>query len=53
MGIVFFLGILVWGGFIVIGGGFVFMGVIMDNYLCVFDVEIGCEFWKGCLFVGG
>jgi quinoprotein glucose dehydrogenase len=41
------------GGPIVTGGGLVFIGAAMDNYLRAFDVETGQELWKGRLPAGG
>jgi quinoprotein glucose dehydrogenase len=41
------------GGPIVTGGGLVFIGAAMDNYLRAFDVETGKELWKGRLPAGG
>ena len=41
------------GGLIVTGGGLVFIGAAMDNYLRAFDLETGKELWKGRLPAGG
>lgn len=41
------------GGPIVTGGGLVFIGAAMDDYLRAFDVETGEELWKGRLPAGG
>jgi quinoprotein glucose dehydrogenase len=41
------------GGPIVTGGGLVFIGAAMDNYLRAFDLETGKELWKGRLPAGG
>jgi quinoprotein glucose dehydrogenase len=41
------------GGPIVTGGGLVFIGAAMDNYLRAFDLETGRELWKGRLPAGG
>jgi hypothetical protein len=37
----------------VTGGGLVFIGAAMDNYLRAFDLETGKELWKGRLPAGG
>ncbi len=41
------------GGPIATGGGLVFIGAAMDNYLRAFDIETGKELWKGRLPAGG
>ncbi|MDX2276146.1 MAG: pyrroloquinoline quinone-dependent dehydrogenase [Hyphomonadaceae bacterium] len=41
------------GGPIITGGGLVFIGAAMDNYLRALDVETGREVWKGRLPAGG
>lgn len=41
------------GGRIATGGGLVFIGAAMDNYLRAFDIETGAEIWKGRLPAGG
>ena len=41
------------GGPIVTGGGLVFIGAAMDNFLRAFDVETGEVLWKGSLPAGG
>ena len=41
------------GGPAVTGGGLVFMGATLDNYLRAFDIETGTELWKGRLPAGG
>ena len=41
------------GGPIVTGGGLVFIGAAMDDYLRAFDVSTGEELWKGRLPAGG
>ena len=41
------------GGPLVTGGGLVFIGAAMDDYLRAFDVETGDELWKGRLPAGG
>jgi len=41
------------GGPIVTGGGIVFIGAAMDDYLRAFDVETGDELWRGRLPAGG
>ena len=41
------------GGPVVTGGGLVFIGAAMDDYLRAFDVETGAELWKGRLPAGG
>lgn len=41
------------GGPIVTGGGLVFIGAAMDNYLRAFDAMSGKELWKGRLPAGG
>ena len=41
------------GGPIVTGGGLVFIGAAMDDYLRAFDVATGKELWKGRLPAGG
>jgi quinoprotein glucose dehydrogenase len=41
------------GGPIVTGGGVVFTGAALDDYLRAFDVETGEELWKGRLPAGG
>jgi quinoprotein glucose dehydrogenase len=41
------------GGPIITGGGLVFIGAAMDNYLRAFDLETGEELWKGRLPAGG
>jgi quinoprotein glucose dehydrogenase len=41
------------GGPLVTGGGLVFIGAAMDDYLRAFDVETGEELWKGRLPAGG
>ena len=40
------------GGPILTGGGLVFIGAAMDNYLRAFDVETGHELWRGRLPAG-
>lgn len=35
------------GGPMVTGGGLVFIGAAMDNYLRAFDIDTGRELWKG------
>lgn len=41
------------GGPIITGGGVVFIGAAMDNYLRAFDLATGEELWKGRLPAGG
>ncbi len=41
------------GGPIVTGGGVVFIGAAMDNYLRAFDAKTGAELWRGRLPAGG
>jgi quinoprotein glucose dehydrogenase len=41
------------GGPIATGGGLVFFGAAMDNYLRAFDAASGKELWKGRLPAGG
>lgn len=41
------------GGPIATGGGLVFIGAAMDNYLRAFDAASGQELWKGRLPAGG
>jgi quinoprotein glucose dehydrogenase len=41
------------GGPIVTGGGLVFIGAALDNYLRAFDAASGRELWKGRLPAGG
>jgi quinoprotein glucose dehydrogenase len=41
------------GGPIVTGGGLVFIGAAMDNYLRAFDAKTGEELWRGRLPAGG
>nr|WP_247713440.1 pyrroloquinoline quinone-dependent dehydrogenase [Qipengyuania polymorpha] len=41
------------GGPMITGGGLVFIGAAMDNYLRAFDVATGRELWKGRLPAGG
>ena len=41
------------GGPIVTGGGVVFIGAAMDNYLRAFDARTGRELWRGRLPAGG
>ena len=41
------------GGPIITGGGLVFIGAAMDDYLRAFDLESGEELWKGRLPAGG
>jgi quinoprotein glucose dehydrogenase len=41
------------GGPIVTGGGLVFIGAAMDDYLRAFDIDTGEELWKGRLPAGG
>lgn len=41
------------GGPIITGGGLVFIGATMDDYLRAFDVRSGRELWKGRLPAGG
>ncbi|MCC7267548.1 MAG: pyrroloquinoline quinone-dependent dehydrogenase [Caulobacteraceae bacterium] len=41
------------GGPIVTGGGLVFIGAAMDDYLRAFDIGTGKELWKGRLPAGG
>jgi len=41
------------GGPIVTGGGLVFIGAAMDNYLRAFDAASGKELWRGRLPAGG
>jgi quinoprotein glucose dehydrogenase len=41
------------GGPLVTGGGLIFIGAAMDDYLRAFDVESGEELWKGRLPAGG
>jgi quinoprotein glucose dehydrogenase len=47
------LGVPNMGGPIVTGGGLVFIGAAMDDYLRAFDVDTGEELWKGRLPAGG
>jgi quinoprotein glucose dehydrogenase len=41
------------GGPMVTGGGLVFIGAALDNYLRAFDQRTGRELWKGRLPAGG
>lgn len=41
------------GGPIITGGGLIFIGAAMDDYLRAFDVESGAELWRGRLPAGG
>ncbi len=41
------------GGPIATGGGLVFIGASLDDYLRAFDIETGEELWKGRLPAGG
>jgi len=41
------------GGPLTTGGGLVFIGATMDDYLRAFDIEDGRELWKGRLPAGG
>ncbi len=41
------------GGPAITGGGLIFIGAAMDDYLRAFDVETGAELWKGRLPAGG
>jgi quinoprotein glucose dehydrogenase len=41
------------GGPIVTGGGLVFMGTVMDDYLRAFDLDTGDTLWEGRLPAGG
>ncbi len=41
------------GGPIVTGGGLIFIGAAMDDYLRAFDLETGKELWRGRLPAGG
>ncbi|MEM7501635.1 MAG: pyrroloquinoline quinone-dependent dehydrogenase [Pseudomonadota bacterium] len=41
------------GGPIITGGGLIFIGAAMDDYLRAFDVETGRELWRGRLPAGG
>lgn len=41
------------GGPIVTGGGLIFTGTAMDNYLRALDLKTGKELWKGRLPAGG
>ena len=41
------------GGPIITGGGLIFIGAAMDNYLRAFNVTTGDELWKGRLPAGG
>lgn len=41
------------GGPMITGGGLVFIGAAMDDYLRAFDVATGRELWKGRLPAGG
>ncbi len=41
------------GGPIITGGGLIFIGAAMDDYLRALDVETGLELWKGRLPAGG
>ncbi len=41
------------GGPVITGGGLIFIGAAMDNYLRAIDVETGAELWKGRLPAGG
>ena len=41
------------GGPIVTGGGLIFIGAAMDDYLRAFDLKTGTELWKGRLPAGG
>jgi quinoprotein glucose dehydrogenase len=41
------------GGPIVTGGGLIFIGAAMDDYLRAFDLDTGAELWKGRLPAGG
>jgi quinoprotein glucose dehydrogenase len=47
------LGVPGFGGPIVTGGGLIFIGAAMDDYLRALDVETGEELWKGRLPAGG
>ena len=41
------------GGPVSTGGGLVFIGAAMDDYLRAFDAKTGTELWKGRLPAGG
>jgi len=41
------------GGPLATGGGVVFIGAALDNYLRAFDIESGAELWRGRLPAGG
>jgi len=41
------------GGPVATGGGLIFIGAAMDNYLRAFSTETGEELWKGRLPAGG
>ena len=41
------------GGAVVTGGGVIFIGAALDNYLRAFDIASGEELWKGRLPAGG
>ncbi|MCR9079539.1 MAG: pyrroloquinoline quinone-dependent dehydrogenase [Hyphomonadaceae bacterium] len=47
------LGMPSFGGPAVTGGGLIFIGASMDDYLRALDVETGKELWKGRLPAGG
>lgn len=52
-GIALDLGTPNFGGPIATGGGLVFIGAAMDNYLRAFSTQTGDELWKGRLPAGG
>jgi quinoprotein glucose dehydrogenase len=41
------------GGPLATGGGLVFIGAALDDYLRAFDIETGAELWRGRLPAGG
>lgn len=51
--VLFNMGMFMLGGLILIVGNVLFIVVIVDNYLCVYNMSNGEKLWQGCLFVGG
>lgn len=53
LGVPFPVGVFSQGGPIVTGGGLVFIGATLDNYLRAFDIANGRELWRARLPAGG
>lgn len=51
--VLFNMGMLMLGGLIFMVGNVLFIVVMVDNYLCVYNMSNGEKLWQGCLLVGG